>query len=63
MVVERARQRLREARGDEVPDAAPGAGADVGVRPGLVVEAPTIVVHPQVGGEGQRLGWVSFLRK
>ncbi|PNW74559.1 hypothetical protein CHLRE_12g495350v5 [Chlamydomonas reinhardtii] len=47
MVVERARQRLREARGDEVPDAAPGAAADVGVRPGLVAEAPTIVVHPQ----------------
>ncbi|EFJ41998.1 hypothetical protein VOLCADRAFT_119536 [Volvox carteri f. nagariensis] len=42
MVVERARQRLREARGtDQLP------GGDVGVRPGLVSEAPTIVVHPQ----------------
>ena len=63
MVVERARQRLREARGDEVPDAAPGAAADVGVRPGLVAEAPTIVVHPQVGGEGQRFGWGVFPQK
>ncbi|GIL65137.1 hypothetical protein Vafri_18949, partial [Volvox africanus] len=42
MVVERARQRLREARGtDQLP------GGAVAVRPGVVSEAPTIIVHPQ----------------
>ncbi|KXZ49797.1 hypothetical protein GPECTOR_19g248 [Gonium pectorale] len=42
MVVERARQRLREARG--VEDV---VGGDVAVRAGLVAEAPTIVINPQ----------------